>query len=59
MAKKGRAKNKENKALHTKLLNRKKEKLKTSKITTKERLKAIIKKSKEASESLKIGILDC
>ena len=54
MAKKGRAKNTENKALHTKLLNRKKEKLKTSKITTKQRLKAIIKKSKEASESLKV-----
>ena len=52
MAKKGRAKNTENKALHTKLLNRKKNKLKTSKTTTKERLKAIIKKSQEASNIL-------
>ncbi len=47
MAKKGRAKNTANKALHTKLLNRKKKKVKDTKLATKERLKAIIKKSKE------------
>ena len=47
MAKKGSAKNTKNKALHSKLMNRKKNKLKASKIAKKERLKAIVRKSKE------------
>ena len=47
MAKIGRAKNTENKALHSKLLKRKKDKVKASKIATKLKLKAIINKSKE------------
>ena len=51
MAKKGSAKNTVNKALHTKLLNRKKNKLRDSKIATKERMKAIIKKAQEDSEN--------
>ena len=41
MAKKGRAKNTENKALHSKLMNRKKNKLRDAKIAHKEKLKAI------------------
>lgn len=47
MAKKGRAKNTENKALHSKLMNRKKDKLREAKIAHKEKLRAIIKKSQE------------
>ena len=47
MAKKGSAKNTKNKALHSKLMNQKKNKLKASEISTKERLKAIIKRSQE------------
>lgn len=46
MSKKGKAKNTVNKAKHTKLMNRKKNKLKKEIETRKERLKAIIKKSK-------------
>lgn len=48
MSKKGKAKNTVNKAKHTKLMNRKKNKLKKEIETRKERLKAIIKKSKES-----------
>ncbi len=47
MAKKGKAKNTVNKAKHTKLMNRKKNKLKKESELRKERLKAIIKKSQE------------
>lgn len=46
MAKKGREKNTKNKAKHSKLMTRKKNKLKTEKETRKERLKAIVAKSK-------------
>lgn len=45
MAKKGREKNTKNKAKHTKLLNRKKKKLKTEKERRAERLKVIVKKA--------------
>lgn len=47
MAKKGREKNTKNKAKHSKLVARKKNKLKAEKETRKERLKAIVKKSQE------------
>ena len=47
MAKKGQEKNTKNKAKHTKLLNRKKNKLKSEATLRKERLKAIVKKAKE------------
>ena len=47
MAKKGREKNTKNKAKHTKLLNRKKKKLKTEKELRAERLKTIVKKATE------------
>ena len=47
MAKIGKAKNTLNKAKHTKLMNRKKNKLKKEAALRKERLKDIIKKSKE------------
>mgnify|MGYP003117340783 CR=1 FL=1 len=47
MAKKGVQKNTQNKAKHTKLLNRKKNKLHKEKDAYKERLKAIINKAKE------------
>ncbi|WP_298505299.1 hypothetical protein [uncultured Maribacter sp.] len=50
MAKKGKEKNTVNKAKHTKLMNRKKNKLKKEQETRKERLKAIIKLSKEKSK---------
>ena len=50
MAKKGRAKNTENKTLHSKLMNRKKNKLRDAKIAHKEKLKAIINKSKENTQ---------
>jgi len=46
MAKKGREKNTKNKVKHSKLMTRKKNKLKTEKETRKERLKAIVAKSK-------------
>lgn len=47
MAKKGKAKNTVNKAKHTKLRDRKKNKLKKEAALRKERLKAILDKSKE------------
>ena len=48
MAKKGVQKNTANKAKHTKLLNKKKNKLREEKAATKERLKAIMKKANES-----------
>jgi 5,10-methylene-tetrahydrofolate dehydrogenase/methenyl tetrahydrofolate cyclohydrolase len=50
MAKKGKAKNTLNKAKHTKLMNRKINKVKLEKQLNKERLKAIIKKVNEDKE---------
>ncbi len=47
MPKKGKAKNTVNKAKHTKLMNRKINKVKLEKQQNKERLKAIIKKANE------------
>lgn len=47
MPKKGKAKNTVNKAKHTKLMDRKKNKLKKESALRKERLKAILDKSKE------------
>jgi hypothetical protein len=47
MAKKGKAKNTVNKAKHTKLMDRKKNKLKKEAALRKERLKAILNKYKE------------
>jgi hypothetical protein len=47
MAKKGAQKNTQNKAKHTKLINRKKNKLRNEKEAHKERLKAIVKKAQE------------
>ncbi len=47
MSKKGKEKNTANKAKHTKLLNRKKNRIKKEKETRKERLKAIVKKHQE------------
>ena len=49
MAKQGQAKNTKNKAKHTKLMTKKKNKQRQEKIDRKERLKAIIKKAKEDS----------
>ena len=48
MAKKGKAKNTVNKAKHAKLMSRKKNKLKREAALRKERLKEIIRKSKES-----------
>ncbi len=48
MAKIGKAKNTLNKAKHTKLMNRKENKLKKEAELRKERLKNIIRKSKES-----------
>ncbi|GGX12679.1 hypothetical protein [Aquimarina muelleri] len=48
MAKKGKEKNTQNKAKHTKLMNRKKNKLRKEKELRAERLKAIIKKASDA-----------
>ncbi len=48
MAKNGKAKNTLNKAKHAKLMDRKKNKLKKEAALRKERLKAIIRKSKES-----------
>ncbi|WP_298556412.1 hypothetical protein [uncultured Algibacter sp.] len=50
MAKTGREKNTKNKAKHSKLMNQKKNKKKSEAVLRKERLKAIILKSKEASK---------
>ena len=47
MAKKGQEKNTKNKAKHTKLLNRKKNKLKSDATLRAVRLKAIVQKAKE------------
>ena len=47
MAKTGRDKNTKNKAKHTKLMTQKKNKKKSGEVLRKEKLKAIIKKSKE------------
>lgn len=47
MSKKGKEKNTINKAKHTKLLNRKKNKLKKEAELRKERLKAIVKNSQQ------------
>lgn len=47
MPKKGKAKNTVNKAKHSKLMDRKKNKLKREAALRKERLKAILDKSKE------------
>ncbi len=47
MAKTGQEKNTKNKAKHTKLLNRKKNKIKQEKNIRKERLKIIVKKANE------------
>lgn len=56
MAKKGQAKNTKNKAKHTKLLNRKKNKIRKDKELNKERLKEINKlfRLKEEQEKLKL-----
>lgn len=51
MPKKGKAKNTLNKAKHTKLMNRKINKVKLEKQLNKERLKAIIKKVNEEKEN--------
>lgn len=48
MAKKGTEKNTKNKAKHTKLLNRKKEKLRREKEERKLKIKAILTKAKES-----------
>lgn len=48
MAKKGKAKNTLNKAKHAKLMDRKRNKLKKEAALRKERLKSIIRKSKES-----------
>lgn len=50
MPKKGKEKNTVNKAKHTKLMNRKKNKLKKEQETRKERLKAIVKLSQEKAK---------
>ncbi len=47
MPKKGKAKNTVNKAKHTKLMNRKINKVKQEKIAQQEKLKAIIRKANE------------
>jgi len=47
MSKKGKAKNTVNKAKHSKLINRKKNKLRTTKELTKQRLKSIISQHKD------------
>ncbi len=51
MGKKGKEKNTVNKAKHTKLLNRKKNKLKKEKETRKERLKTIMANHREQQKS--------
>jgi hypothetical protein len=52
MAKKGKAKNTQNKAKHSKLMDRKKNKLRSTKELTKQRLKSIITKHKDQKEDL-------
>ncbi len=51
MAKKGKEKNTQNKAKHTKLMNRKKNKLRKEKELRAERLKAIIKRASDAANN--------
>ncbi|MEQ8219471.1 MAG: hypothetical protein RH981_14635 [Arenibacter sp.] len=51
MGKKGKEKNTANKANHTKLLNRKKNKLKKEKETRKERLKTIMTNHRERQKN--------
>ncbi|WP_299222598.1 hypothetical protein [uncultured Aquimarina sp.] len=51
MAKKGREKNTQNKAKHTKLMNRKKNKLRKEKELRAERLKAIVQKVNESKQN--------
>lgn len=51
MAKKGKAKNTKNKAKHSKLMNRKKNKLKSETALRKERLKTIIKKANDTDST--------
>ena len=53
MGKKGKEKNTVNKAKHTKLLNRKKNKLKKEKETRKERLKTILANHREQKRARK------
>ena len=50
MAKKGSAKNTKNKAKHTKLMNRKKNKIRQDKINHKAKLKAVLARSKKNTE---------
>ena len=52
MPKKGKAKNTVNKAKHTKLMNRKNNKVKKEKIAQQEKLKAIIRKANEEQNKL-------
>jgi len=54
MAKKGKAKNTLNKAKHSKLMGRKIRKKKLQKITNKQRLKAIIKKTNEEKKIINL-----
>ncbi len=51
MAKKGQEKNTKNKAKHSKLMARKKNKLAQKKLAHKERLKAIVAKQKQQEQS--------
>jgi len=51
MAKSGSPKNTKNKAKHSKLMDKKKNKLRKEKLTRKERLKVIMEKSKNNSKS--------
>jgi len=55
MAKKGAAKNTKSKAKHTKLMNRKKNKLKANRLASKERLKALQQKIKEQEKNKNDG----
>jgi len=52
MAKKGKEKNTKNKAKHSKLMDRKKNKLKKEQQTRKEKLKAIIQNAKKNDDSV-------
>ena len=54
MAKKGKAKNTANKAKHTKLLNRKKNKLKKEQEARKARLKVIVKMHQDKAKANQI-----
>jgi hypothetical protein len=51
MSKTGHEKNTKNKAKHTKLINRKKKKIKTKDALHKKRLKAIVKKAKDQEQN--------